>query len=74
MPKQGLNPNFVTYNTLISGFYKVGNCKEAIKLFKQMKDSGCVPDSITYTLMDGLCKECTPQEANSILQDFFEKV
>jgi pentatricopeptide repeat protein len=74
MPKQGLNPNVVTYNTLIGGFCKVGNCKEAIKLFKQMKDSGRVPDSITYTLMDGLCKECTPQEANSVLQEFFKKV
>ena len=46
----------------------MGNVKEAIKLFQQMKDSSLVPDVITYsTLMDGLSKDGTLQEANKLL-------
>jgi pentatricopeptide repeat protein len=37
MPKQGLNSDVVTYNTLMGGLCKVGNLKEAIKLYKQLK-------------------------------------
>ena len=46
----------------MNGLCKMGNVKEAIKLFQQMKDSSLVPDVITYsTLMDGLSKDGTLQ-------------
>ena len=70
MPKQGLNPDVVTYNTLMNELCKMGNVKEAIKLFQQMKGSNVVPNVITYsTLMDGLSKEGMIQEANCLLLD-----
>jgi pentatricopeptide repeat protein len=53
----------------------VGNLKEAIKLFNQMKDRGHVPNVITYaTILDALCKEGTPQEANRLLNEILEKL
>jgi len=59
----------------MNGLYRVGNLKEAIKLFEQMKDRGHVSDIITYaTIMDALCKECTPDKANRMLQLIFKKV
>ena len=55
MQKEGLSFDDVTYNTLMDGLCKVGNLKEAIELFKQMKYSSHLPDMITYTtLMNGL--------------------
>lgn len=57
MPKQGVGSDFITHKTLI-GLCKVGNLKETVKLFKQMKDSGNVPDVITYAiLMDKLARK-----------------
>jgi pentatricopeptide repeat protein len=40
-----------------------------------MKDSSNLPDMTTYTaLMDGLCNEGTPQDANRLLHDILKKV
>jgi pentatricopeptide repeat protein len=62
------------HNTLI-GLCKVGNVKESVKSFKQMKDNGNVPDMITYAiLMDKLRMEGTPQNANRLLHEILRKV
>ena len=59
--------------TLMDRFCNVGNLKQTVNLFKQMTDSGNVPDTITYTiLMDGMCKEGTHQEANRLLHDILK--
>ena len=73
MQGQGHSPDVGTYNTLMIGLYKVGNLKEAIQLFEQMKDRGHVPDMISYaTIMDALCKEGTPQKSNRILHEILK--
>ena len=70
MQGQGQSPYVGTYNTLMIVLYKVGNLKEAIQLFEQMKDRSHVPNMISYsTIMDALCKEGTPQKTNRILHD-----
>jgi hypothetical protein len=53
----------------------VGNLKEEIKLFNQMKDSGYVPDMIAYSIHElALCKQGTFQEANRLMHEIIEKV
>jgi pentatricopeptide repeat protein len=81
VPKQGFNPTVIVYNTLY-GLCKVNNLKEAMNLFKQIKDSGHVPNMITYVilhityaiLMDKLCKEGTLQGANRLLHEILRNV
>ena len=59
----------------MNGFYKVRKLKEALKLFKQMTDSGQIPDIIIYTiLMDGIYKEGTLQKANRLLDEILKIV
>ena len=49
---------------------KVSKLKEATMLFKQMRDSGHVPDLITYAiLVDKFSKVGQPLEANRLLHE-----
>ena len=75
MQGRSQSPNVITDTILMNGLYRVGNLKEAIKLFEQMKDRGHGPDMITYvTIMDVLCKEGTPRNDNRILDEILKKV
>ncbi|KAF8653058.1 hypothetical protein HU200_062497 [Digitaria exilis] len=47
--------NLSSWNTLISGFSKLGNAEAAIETFERMKEAGIAPDSITFT---GLLSAC----------------
>lgn len=44
----GFLQNDVTYNTLIHGFCKEGQLKEANKVFREMKATGIAPNVVTY--------------------------
>lgn len=44
------------YNTMISGYALHGCTSEALDLFKQLKNEGIEPDSITFTNVLSLCR------------------
>ncbi|KAE8733015.1 putative 5-epiaristolochene 1,3-dihydroxylase [Hibiscus syriacus] len=54
MPKYGMHPNVVTFNTLINGFCK----SEMSRLYEDMSKNGVKVDILTYNaLILGLCNE-----------------
>ncbi|XP_038893420.1 pentatricopeptide repeat-containing protein At5g38730 [Benincasa hispida] len=62
MQRGGVSPDIVTYNSLIYGFCKEGKMREAVKLFREIKDVS--PNHVTYTtLIDGYCRVNDLEEA-----------
>ncbi|KAJ7528696.1 hypothetical protein O6H91_15G014600 [Diphasiastrum complanatum] len=45
----------VSWNTIIAGYAKQGNGKEAINLFSQMTQAGLKPDRVSFMLLLGAC-------------------
>ncbi|XP_014508083.1 pentatricopeptide repeat-containing protein At1g55890, mitochondrial-like [Vigna radiata var. radiata] len=56
LPTQlSIEPDLVSYNTLIKAFCKNGYFDSALSVLKEMEEKGVNPDSITFnTLLDGL--------------------
>ncbi|XXG40292.1 hypothetical protein AAC387_Pa01g1049 [Persea americana] len=51
MKNRGIDPNDVTYNTLINGCCRIKKMEDANKFFLEMKERNLVPNVITYTTM-----------------------
>jgi pentatricopeptide repeat protein len=67
MTNNGMIPTFVTYNTLVGGFYQVGRPKTALELFYRMQGIGQHPNVQTHaTLLDGLYKNLHFSKAMSL--------
>ena len=70
MQKQGLQPNVITYTTMICGLARAGNVLEANRLFDRFKKSGGIPDSACYnTMIEGLSVSNRAMEAYSLFED-----
>ncbi|XP_068469914.1 small ribosomal subunit protein mS78 (rPPR3a)-like [Phaseolus vulgaris] len=56
LPTQlSIEPDLVSYNTLIKAFCEKGSFDSALSVVKEMEEKGVDPDSITFnTLLDGL--------------------
>jgi pentatricopeptide repeat protein len=46
-----LQPNLVTYNTLLDACHKAGDLDAALEAKKQLDESGLIPDARTYTTL-----------------------
>jgi pentatricopeptide repeat protein len=56
MREHGVEPNVVTYSTVIVVLYRVGKMNDAVEKFNQMIDQGVAPDVCTYScLIQGFC-------------------
>ncbi|CAK9157268.1 unnamed protein product [Ilex paraguariensis] len=65
MERRNCKPNIHTFNELIE---RASQLAMAFRVFNSMNSIGLVPDGFTYTtLIDGLCKEGRPEEAEGIL-------
>ncbi|XP_058212293.1 pentatricopeptide repeat-containing protein At3g53700, chloroplastic-like [Rhododendron vialii] len=52
----GLQPNNITYNSMLYHYCRVGNIKKAANIVQTMASNGCEPDVVTYcVLIHGLC-------------------
>ena len=70
LTKLGLQPDVVTFNTLLYGLCLEDRISEALALFHQM---GCTPDAITFnTLINGLCREGRVLKAVALLERMVE--
>lgn len=47
--------NLVTWNSIIAGYGSNGDCKEAVRLFKEMKRFETVPDEVTFLALITSC-------------------
>merc|ERR1719482_1731449 len=66
-----VEPDIVTYSTIVKGFCNAGNLDRALKVLDDMKASGkYTPDEVMYnSLLGGCAKEHRADEALQILND-----
>ena len=69
MKEEGLQPNEVTYSTLMDICGKGGQPSNAMELFEQMKEEGLQPNVVTYnSLMDICAKGGHPSKAMELFE------
>uniref|UniRef100_A0A7C9EWF6 Uncharacterized protein n=1 Tax=Opuntia streptacantha TaxID=393608 RepID=A0A7C9EWF6_OPUST len=75
MRKIGIPPTLVSLNILIKALCKnSGTVDAGVKIFCEMPNHGCSPDSYTYgTLITGLCKFGRTEEANELFREMETK-
>lgn len=62
--------NVVTHNTIMEGFYKVGNCEMASKIWAHILEDELQPDIISYNItLKGLCSCGRVTDAVGFLDD-----
>merc|ERR1719460_3156772 len=66
-----VEPDIVTYSTIVKGFCNSGSLDRALKVLDDMKDSGKhKPDEVMYnSLLAGCAKEHRPDDAIQLLSD-----
>jgi len=65
----GLQPNLITYSTIIKGVYS-SDMDTAFAVFKDLKASGVKPDEIVYnTMLDGCASAGLVSEGEKLLED-----
>jgi pentatricopeptide repeat protein len=66
-----VEPDIVTYSTIVKGFCNEGNLQRALRVLDDMKASGKhAPDEVRYnSLLSGCAKEHRPDEALQLLED-----
>merc|ERR1719152_802076 len=70
MRKEGVEPDLVTYSSLVKGYCLAGDVRRGFKVLEEMKSSGKVlPDEIMYNvLLDGCAREGLVEEALRLLE------
>ena len=69
MRHQGLLPDVITYNALISACEKGTLSERALQLLETMLHQGLLPDVITYNALISACEKGTlPQRALEIFR------
>src|SRR5439155_682031 len=62
MQQQGMKPDEVTWNTLISAYSYHGDTNECMYLFEKMQRQGMKPDEFTWLTMIGACAKAASLE------------
>lgn len=75
MRKTGIPASVVSLNILIKALCKNSSSMDAaLRIFREMSDHGCTPDSYTYgTLINGLCKLGKIGEAKELFNEMGTK-
>ncbi|GFQ05680.1 pentatricopeptide repeat-containing protein at1g62680 mitochondrial [Phtheirospermum japonicum] len=74
IPRRGLQPNIVTYNTILQGLFRGGRCSEALEIFDELQAVGLKPDFYTYcNMLDGLCRNGQVERALLLLDELEHK-
>merc|ERR1719221_477383 len=69
-----VDPDVVTYSTIIKGYCKSGDLDKSMELFHQMQtESGLEPDELMYnSLLDGCTRQNRLEDASRILQEMLK--
>ncbi|KAI7750509.1 hypothetical protein M8C21_004897, partial [Ambrosia artemisiifolia] len=66
----GLEPNVVTYNSLINGYVGIGDMRRAKGVLELMKGRSVLANMVTYSLfVKGYCKQGKVDEAEKVVRD-----
>ncbi|KAK1386040.1 Pentatricopeptide repeat protein [Heracleum sosnowskyi] len=69
-----VQPNVVTFTTMIDGLCKTGHTDMALSLFRFMEKSDCEPDTVTYNaIVNSLCKRGLVDDALNLHSRMMEK-
>jgi pentatricopeptide repeat protein len=49
--EKGLKPDTRLFNEMIGAYLQVGNTEKAMDFYRSMKDSGCLPNELTFTIL-----------------------
>merc|ERR1719375_8886 len=71
MKSSGVDPDIITYSTIVKGYCLSGDVDKGFEVLEQMKAEGkYVPDEILYnSLLDGCAKQHRVDEALRLLED-----
>lgn len=58
MQEKGLNPDVITYSTIIECFGKTDKIEMACQLFDEMLAEGCSPNIVTYNILLDSLERC----------------
>jgi len=69
-----VDPDVVTYSTIIKGYCKAGDLDKSLELFQQMRlEGGLEPDELMYnSLLDGCTRQNRLEDASRILQQMLK--
>ncbi|MED6133879.1 hypothetical protein PIB30_032342 [Stylosanthes scabra] len=68
--ESGHKPDFVTYSSIIDGFFLVNKVNEAAKLFDSMIKAGLAPSVQSYSIMiNGYCKNKMVDQAITLFKE-----
>lgn len=69
MKREGLEPDAITYNSLVHACVRCGDFSHALLLLSSMRTAGFAPNVVTFTsLIDGLGKAGRVAEAEGIFK------
>lgn len=63
MSEAGVEPDMVTYNTVINALARCGRVQEATDHVRAMKDQGLSPDVVTFGTLIHACAQSSRREA-----------
>merc|ERR1719281_312755 len=70
MHAASVEPDIITYSTILKGHCFEGNIDKALAVFQEMKNKNLVPDEIMYnSFLDGCAKQHRTEEALTILEE-----
>ena len=73
MMNLGIEPNEITFNTLIKGWCKVGKMSVAMHVTKVMLKMNIYPSQMTYqTLIEGYCKQHDMMTAKRLVESMIK--
>ncbi|XXG69498.1 hypothetical protein AAC387_Pa06g2346 [Persea americana] len=62
----------VSWNSMISGYTKMGFAQQAVKLFRDMREAGFEPDEMTLVSVLGACSDLADLEMGRWVEGFME--
>ncbi|XP_059644449.1 pentatricopeptide repeat-containing protein At2g22410, mitochondrial-like [Cornus florida] len=62
----------VSWNSMIGGYSKMGCCKEAFLLFREMRELGVVPDEFTFVNLLSVCSQTCDLESGRYVHSYIE--
>jgi pentatricopeptide repeat protein len=70
MPELGVDPDLISFSTLVKGYCVQGDLERALGIFAQIRRRGMRPDAILYhSILDGCANRQTVELAEQILRD-----
>ncbi|CAJ2661049.1 unnamed protein product [Trifolium pratense] len=73
--EKGLKPDTRLFNEMIGAYLQVDNTEKAMNLYRSMKDSGCLPDELTFTiLIKNLLKNGEHELVETLKKESFDYV